>query len=107
MPTEQVTCKAWPEISTGAPTLSRKACKASLTRSGVLRLIEQENRKLIGPEPHHRVGGPHRLDHPPGDNLQQFVARRMAQAVVDQFEIVDVDQGHARPTVVALGKQHR
>ena len=38
--------------------------------------------------------------------FKQFVAGVVAQAVVDEFEIVEIDEHHRHPAVVSLGMQH-
>ena len=74
--------------------------------SASLGLIEENDDELVAAEPHDRVGRPDAIDHAFGDGFQQLVARVVPQAVVDEFEIVEIDEQHRHPTVVALRIQH-
>ena len=54
----------------------------------------EEDGELVAGEPGHRVGGPHGLDQPLGDGLQQPVAGVVAERVVDVLEVVEVEEHH-------------
>ena len=71
----------------------------------VFGLIEKENDKFIAAKTHDGIGRPYAIDHAVRNSLQKLVSGVMAQAVVDDFEIVEIDEGHCRPTVVSLRVQ--
>ena len=48
-----------------------------------------------------------RRHHALGDDLQEFVAGAVAEAVVDELEIVEIDEHHRRPAIVARARSHR
>ena len=49
----------------------------------------------------HHVGLAGRLVQEPGDLLQGLVPAEVALLVVDVLEVIDVEQGHEKPTLVA------
>ena len=51
-----------------------------------------QHRELVSAHTGHGVTAPHRTRQPPGDLLQQLVARRMPEAVVDPLEPVQIEQ---------------
>jgi len=63
----------------------------------------QDQTELITPESGHRVVGTQRLSEPLPENLEQLVACRVPQSVVDFFEVVKVDehQGSRNPSSAA------
>src|SRR5208282_345708 len=71
----------------------------------VFGLIEKENDKFVAAKTHYGIGRPYAIDHSVRNSLQKLVAGVMAQAVVDDFEIVEIDEDHRRPTVVSLRVQ--
>ena len=72
-----------------------------LHRTGlVLDLLAQDD-ELVAAEAAHRVVAPHRLAEPVRHLLEQAVAGGVAEAVVDHLELVEVDEQHGRPRVVA------
>jgi len=73
----------------------------------VLGLIEEQDNEFIAAEPHHGVARAYPIRHAMGDNFEEFVAGVVAEAVVDEFEIVEVDEYDGHPTIVALRVQHR
>ena len=76
-------------------------------RFEALFLTEEQRDELVAADPDHGVGRAHAFDHLAGDVLEQFVARVVAEAVVDHLEIVEIDEGHRGPAVVALREEQR
>ena len=72
-----------------------------------LGLVAEHDDEFVAAEPHHDVRRAHAPTIRRGDGPEQLVAGVVAEAVVDVFEIVDVDEGDGRPAVVALGEQQR
>ena len=63
-----------------------------------------DHREFVASQSRHHVAGPHRVGQPARGFDQQRVAGRMAEAVVDELEVVEVDQqrrhaGVARPRI--------
>jgi hypothetical protein len=54
-----------------------------------------------------RVAGPHAPEKPFGDSNQQRVAGRMTEAVVDEFELVQVQRQHRHRSGIAMLQLHR
>ncbi|MDP9397604.1 MAG: hypothetical protein M3P96_07150 [Actinomycetota bacterium] len=54
----------------------------------------QQDRELVPAQAAHRVRRSYAALQPPGQDDEQVVARRVAQAVVDGLEVVDVDEQH-------------
>ena len=73
---------------------------------GIGQVLEQDC-ELVRAEARCRVVDPHRVDHPRGDLLQDLVAGRVAEAVVDGLEIVEVEEhdGDARGLARGDGKR--
>ncbi len=65
----------------------------SLRAGGVVRTRLQDD-ELVAADPRHRIGGPHRRAQAIGDLLEERVADRVAEGVVDRLEPVEVDQQH-------------
>ena len=60
------------------------------------------DQELVAAEPRHGVGRADRIVQPRRERDQQVVARRVAERVVDQLELVEVEQQHRhRPAVAA------
>src|SRR5207342_1175512 len=57
-------------------------------------LVEQD-RELVSAEARNRVGRAHEVLEPSSDLLEDLVAGRMAEAVVDGLEVVEVDEDDA------------
>src|SRR5208282_1890032 len=68
-------------------------------------LIEKENDKFIAAKTHYGIGRPYAIDHAVRNSLQKLVSGIVAQVVVDNFEIVEIDEGDCHPTVVSLRVQ--
>ena len=69
--------------------------------------LSQQNHKLVAAIAADRVDGAHRGDQHAGHPQQHGIAHRMALAVVDLLEMVDVEKQQCQPTVVALGGGQR
>ncbi len=59
----------------------------------LLRQPVQENDELVAADAHDKIGFPHGGPHAPCDGFQELITCRVAKAVVDQFEIVEVEKG--------------
>ena len=59
-------------------------------------LGHQQQQEFVAAQPRHQVGAAHRTAQPPGHFHQQFVARHMAQRVVDILEQVQVQEDQRR-----------
>ena len=62
--------------------------------------------ELVATDPRDRVARPEPGPQTVRDRLQRLVSARMADAVVDLFEVVDVDDGHPHE-MIGFGEQHR
>ena len=67
-------------------------------RVGVLGLIGKDDHEFVAAQAHDGVGRADALAHPFGDGFQQFVAGVVAEAVVDEFEIVEIDEQPPSPS---------
>jgi hypothetical protein len=73
----------------------------------------QQHRELVTAQPGHHVARPYAVDQAVRDDLQQPVADRVAEGVVDLLEPVEVEQEQAHPLLSArlrerlLGAQHQ
>ena len=68
---------------------------------GDLVALPDEDGELVAAEPRHRQVGPDEAPHPVGGGLEHRVAGRVAEAVVDVLEPVEVEQHEGqRPTVL-------
>ena len=70
-------------------------------RLGVVGQIVAQHRELVTPETSHRVTGTDRAPQPLGDQHQQPVALVMAEAVIDDLELIDIDKHHTHHAQVA------
>jgi hypothetical protein len=59
--------------------------------------------EFVTADPGHGVGVAHASEQAHGDGLEQIVGRRVAEAVVDQLEAVEVEQQHTDHLPVAAG----
>ena len=57
-----------------------------------LHLVRQEDRELVAAEPGRQVVGSHAAADPVGHGRQQPVAGRVAEGVVDDLEVVEVEE---------------
>jgi len=73
----------------------------------ILGLIAKDDHEFVAADANDGIGRAEGGDHPPGDRFEQFVAGVVAQAVVDVFEIVEIDEGDRRPAVVTLRELDR
>src|ERR671924_190744 len=78
----------------------------------VRRLLEvsdpvEEDRELVAAEARDGIGGPHGADEALRDLLEDDVARRVAEAVVDGLEVVEVDEHDADGGRASLGAHER
>ncbi len=64
-------------------------------------LVLQQDRELVAAEPSHGVAGSYRAEQALTDRGQQLVADRVAEAVVDGLEAVEVEDDHADRAAVA------
>lgn len=71
-------------------------------RAGVLKQQDE----FVAAEAGHGVGFPHGVSQAAGDFLEQFVARQMAQTVIDLFEIVQIQEHHRQQFLIAPGPGH-
>ena len=69
------------------------ACDASSRLGDVL----DQDGELVAAEPRDRVAGPDRVGEALADRLEQRVAGRMTEAVVDGLEVVEVEEEHRDP----------
>src|SRR6202035_6197899 len=56
-----------------------------------LQRARQQRRELLAADTPRQVRYPQRVDHNGGEQFQDLVARGMTEAVVDRFEVVDVE----------------
>ena len=82
----------WPARSKGAPSTA-----ATRSQSGG-HLVDPvdlaDHHELVAAEAGHGVGGAHALSQPVGGLHQQLVAGAVAEAVVDDLEVVEVEEEH-------------
>ncbi len=78
-----------------------------LARAAELGARRQQHRELVAAEPRHRVVGPHGVDEPTRRELQQQVAHRVAEAVVDRLEAVEVEEEQGDRRVVRSHGEQR
>ena len=72
--------------------------------------IDQHGGKFLAAEPADQIGPAHRLARGIGENFQHAVAERVAEAVIDRLEVIEIDQQHrGRPRIgdMALRQQRR
>jgi hypothetical protein len=65
-----------------------------VAHAGVVGLLGEHDDELIAAEAPDRVGAAHDALQAFGDGLESDVAGAVAQAVVDQLEVVEVDEHH-------------
>ena len=82
-----------PDDRHGAP---HRGEDPSRNRHGALRLVDalDQDRELVAAEPRARVLGPDARADPLGNHDQEIVSSRVAKAVVDGLEVVEVDEEH-------------
>ena len=96
---------------TSRPSMRNGSCSAATmrpaTRLGVGRAERRldQHGELVAAEPGHRVAVAHRRAQPVGDLDQQLVAGRVAEAVVDLLEAVQVEEQHGHVVVVAAARR--
>ncbi len=73
----------------------------------ILGLIAKDDDEFVAADAYDGIGRAQRGDHSRRDGLEQFVAGVVAQAVVDVFEIVEIDEGDRRPAVAPLRQLDR
>ena len=88
-----MTCISWLPMCHGRLSASQDALGDlfGLDR----RHVVADDDELVAAEPRHRVAGPDRVGDPFGRVPQQLVAGAVAQRVVDQLELIDVEEHHA------------
>ena len=69
--------------------------------------LREEDAELVAAQPRDRVALTEALREPEADLLQQLVAARMAERVVDLLEAVEVHDHHGRGHVVAARRGER
>ena len=67
------------------------------------REVADEHDELVAAEAAERVDLPHHAMQPRGDRLQQLVADRVAERVVDRLEVVEVDEQRRHRGLLARG----
>src|SRR5436190_4956081 len=68
------------------------------------RLVVQDQDKFVAAEPRYRIGVSHHRAQPLGHALKQLVAGAMTKAVVDKFEVVEIDEYQCDGTHRTLGE---
>ncbi len=69
--------------------------------------VIEENNELIAPEPGRGVVGSQASLEPGGDGLEQQIAARMAEGVVDDLETVEVEEQDGAAPFLALCPRQR
>jgi hypothetical protein len=69
--------------------------------------VLDQQRELVTAESSDSIAGPDHRGEPRGHRDQQLVARGMTEAVIDQFEIVEVDDEHTYGVTVAMTAAQR
>ncbi len=64
----------------------------------------QQQHELVAAQPDHGIRVAHALRQPFRHHYQQRIADMVAHAVVDEFELVQIDEGHRQNIVVAGGE---
>ena len=108
IPTLADTNTSTPSSSAGRDTIERiREAVSSATERTMLGSsspgIESNTKKLVTAQPGDDVLLPDRLAQPSGQHSQEIVADGVAEAVVDQFEVVDVHEQHRRRRAGASG----
>ena len=67
---------------------------------GLVRNITDKNRKLVAAHARNGVSGPDHADQTAGDRYQQTVAGRVAEAVVDELEAVEIEIKYREPQLI-------
>jgi hypothetical protein len=65
-------------------------------RPGKARVVVEQDGELVAAEPGRDVAGSHGRPQPPGDAAQQPVAGVVAEGVVDDLEVVEIEEHHDR-----------
>ena len=92
MPMLAVTRSSRPAISKGTAARSQHVLGDHLRSSQVDPLAHDD--EFVAAEPGDRIGRPHRPHQPAGHRYQQRVTDAVAEAVVHDLEMVDVDEEH-------------
>ena len=93
MPMLALTNSSLPSISKASSSECRMRSATTMASSGVDDVLEQHG-ELVAAEPRDGVAGAQRGRDAPGERDQQVVADRVAEAVVDELEAVDVQEQH-------------
>ena len=88
----------------GHPQLARQSFGHGEGALEVGRVVGQD-RELVAAEPRHEVVRPHRGGDPLGHRLQQGVARRVAERVVDHLEVVEVHEQDRADRLLGIGQR--
>ncbi len=73
--------------------------------AGQVRPVLHQYRELVAAQPDHQVALAHTVAHPGGHGHEQLVAGGMAEAVVDELEVVQVEEQHDRqPAHLVVGE---
>src|SRR5207247_4074720 len=70
--------------------LQKRKCQPS-DELAIARFETQDN-EFITTQPRNRIGRAHGIDQPGSRSFQQQITRLVPQAVVDEFEVVQVDE---------------
>ena len=78
-----------------------------LLHAGIVGVLAHQDHELVAAEARHRVDVGHRFLQPLRHHAQGFVASGVAEAVVDQLEVVEIDEQHHDRARVPLGVEQR
>ena len=95
---------------TGDLVRPRQPVEQSIRRRGRVldtRGIGQDEHELVAADARHGVAGAQRLGESPRDCLQQLVADRVPERVVDGLEAIQVDEDHRRAAVAFARRRQR
>jgi hypothetical protein len=106
MPIEQVTSSSRSSITTGCDSCSITfwaTCATSEERF----TFRQHHHELVAADAADGVADAQLVHQPRGDFLQQLVADRVAERVVDGLEAIQVDEHHRGALAVAVAERER
>ena len=81
----------------------RRLCTLGHRGTGCRVGTSDHHRELVAAEAGNRVAGPQQPQQSLADDLQHDVAGRMAEAVVDQLEVVEIEAQHRHGHVIGEG----
>src|SRR5205814_6388284 len=73
------------------PGVRKRYAHALGREHAILQRTRQQSREFLAPDSAREVADPQRVDHVGGEQFENLVARRVAEAIVDRLEMIDVE----------------